>query len=194
MLQIVLIRPGSTDYDRQERIQGTLDIPLDKQGTSEVAQLVDELRDTGIETVYAPECQPAEQTARTVAKSLGVKFKKLDRMQNLDHGLWQGMLVEDVRQKQPKVYRLWQEHPETVCPPEGETLSKADSRIRTAVTKLVKRHKQGVIGLVVPEPLATLVRRFVRHDELGNLWKVSAEHGPWEILAVEPNEVLQHSS
>ena len=103
MLQIVLIRPGSTDYDRQERIQGTLDIPLDKQGTAEVAQLVDELKETGIETVYAPECQPAQQSARAVAKSLGVKFKKLDRMQNLDHGLWQGMLIKDVRQKQPKV-------------------------------------------------------------------------------------------
>ena len=38
MLQIVLIRPGSTDYDRQERIQGTLDIPLDKQGTAELTQ------------------------------------------------------------------------------------------------------------------------------------------------------------
>jgi len=194
MLQIVLIRPGSTDYDRQERIQGTLDIPLDKQGTSEVAQLVDELKETGIETVYAPECQPAEQTGRTVAKSLGVKFKKLDRMRNLDHGLWQGMLIEDVRQKQPKVYRLWHEQPETVCPPEGETLSEADARVRAAITKLVKRHKQGVIGLVLPEPLATLVRRFVRHDELGNLWKVSAEHGPWEILTIEPEEVLQHSS
>ena len=194
MLQIVLIRPGSTDYDRQSRIQGTLDIPLDKQGTAEVAQLADELKATGIETVYAPECQPAQQSARAVAKSLGVKFKKLDRMQNLDHGLWQGMLIEDVRQKQPKVYRLWQERPETVCPPEGETLSEADARVRAAVTKLVKRHKQGVIGLVVPEPLATLVRRFVRNDELGNLWKVTNGQGHWEILSIEPQEVLEHSS
>ena len=37
MVQIVLIRPGSTDYDEQGRIQGTLDIPLNEQGTREVA-------------------------------------------------------------------------------------------------------------------------------------------------------------
>lgn len=194
MLQIVLIRPGSTDYDRQQRIQGTLDIPLNEQGTAEVAQLVDELREKELEAVYAPECQPAEQTARAIAKTLQVKFKKLDRMQNLNHGLWQGMLVEDVRQKQPKVYRLWQEQPETVCPPEGETLSAAEDRVRAAMMKLLKRHKQGVIGLVVPEPLATLVRRFVRHDELGNLWKVGNGHGHWEVLSIEPQEVLEHSS
>ena len=36
MVQIVLIRPGSTDYDEQGRIQGTLDIPLNDQGADEV--------------------------------------------------------------------------------------------------------------------------------------------------------------
>ena len=28
MSQIVLIRPGSTEFDEQQRIQGTLDLPL----------------------------------------------------------------------------------------------------------------------------------------------------------------------
>ena len=54
-------------------------------------------------------------------------------MQNLNQGLWQGMLVEDVRHKQPKVYRQWQEQPENVCPPEGEMLEQADERVRAAM-------------------------------------------------------------
>ena len=194
MLQIVLIRPGSTDYDEQERIQGTLDIPLNEQGSSEVAQVIDQLRAKEIEAIYAPPCQPAEETGRAIAKRLGVKLKKLERMQNLDHGLWQGMRVKDVRRKQPKVYRQWQEQPQNVCPPEGEMLCHARQRIRTAMTKLLKRHKQGIIGLVLPEPLATLVRRFVQPGELGNLWKLSNGHGHWEVLEVEPEEVLAHSS
>ena len=53
MLRIVLIRPGSTDYDVQERIQGSLDIPLNEQGLAEVAATVEQLRDKGIETIYA---------------------------------------------------------------------------------------------------------------------------------------------
>ena len=44
---------GSTDYDVQERIQGSLDIPLNEQGISEAAQTAEQLRDQGIETVYA---------------------------------------------------------------------------------------------------------------------------------------------
>ena len=117
MLQVVLIRPGCTDYDAQQRIQGSLDIPLNEQGANEVTQTAAGLRDKGLETIYSPVSQPALQTAEMLAKILGVKCKKIDRLPNLNQGLWQGMLVDDVRHKQPKVYRQWQEQPENVCPP-----------------------------------------------------------------------------
>ena len=190
MLHIVLIRPGSTDYDVQQRIQGSLDIPLNEQGAAEVAETVEQLRDKGIETVYAPVSQPSMQTAQMIAKALGIKWKKVERLQSLNQGLWQGMPVEDVRHKQPKVYRQWQEQPENVCPPEGEMLSEADERVRAALVKLLKRHKEGVIGLVVPEPLLSLARRFITHGELGDLWKAPLGHGRFEVLAIAPEEVL----
>ena len=192
MLDIVLIRPGSTDYDVQGRIQGSLDIPLNEQGLAEVVQTVEQLRGKAVamEMIYAPATQPPLQTAAVIAKAFGIKLKKIERLQNLHQGLWQGMLVEDVRHKQPKVYRQWQEQPENVCPPEGEMLSAADDRVRTAVAKLLKRHKEGVIGLVLPEPLMSLARRFITHGELGDLWKAPNGHGRVEVLTVEPDEVL----
>ena len=58
MLQVVLIRPGCTDYDTQQRIQGSLDIPLNEQGANQVAQTAAALRDKGMETMYAPVSQP----------------------------------------------------------------------------------------------------------------------------------------
>ncbi len=189
MLRILLIRPGETDYDREERIQGTLDIPLNDEGVQEVARLVEQLAGHGIEVVYAPTSQPAKQTAEAIAKGLGVKYKRLERLQNVDHGLWQGMPIEEVRQKQPRVYKQWQEQPDNVCPPEGEMLSEADERVRPAMNRLLKKHREGAIALVVPEPLASLVRRFVNQTELGDLWKSVRSHGQWELLEVEPRKV-----
>ena len=189
MLRLVLIRPGSTDYDREGRIQGTLDIPLSAQGNQEVLQLVESLRPLGMETLYAAQAEPAWQTAELLADRLDVKLKKLDQLHNLDHGLWQGMLIDDVRRKQPKVYRQWQEQPETVCPPEGEMISQAEERLRTLLAKLAKRHKDGIVGIVVPEPMASLVRCFVKHEPVGDLWKASAERGRFEIIEFEPEKM-----
>ncbi len=190
MLKIALIRPGTTDYDVQERIQGTLDIPLNEQGLAEAAQAAEDLRDKGLEVIYAPPSEPAFRTAQTISETLDIKMRKLVRMQNLNQGLWQGMLVKDVRRKHPKVYRQWQEQPENVCPPEGEMLGAAEQRVRSAMMKLLKRHKEGMIGICVPEPLLSLVRRFIVHGELGDLWKPTNGHGRVEILQVEPEEVL----
>ena len=100
------------------------------------------------------------------------------------------MLVEEVRHKQPKVYRQWQEQPENVCPPDGEMLGEADDRVRTGVLKLLKRHKDGVVGLVLPEPLLSLARRFLTHEPLGDLWKAAAEHERWEVVSVDAEEFL----
>jgi broad specificity phosphatase PhoE len=190
MFQIVLIRPGSTDYDVQERIMGSLDIPLNEKGLAEAAETARQLCNKGIEIVFSPVPQPSLQTAQVIAKALGVKVKKIARLDNHNQGLWQGMLVDDVRHKQPKVYRQWQEQPEHVCPPEGEMLGDADERVRTALARLLKRRKEGVIGLVLPEPLLSLVRRFIARAPLGDLWKPANGHGRFEILDADPDEIL----
>ncbi len=190
MVRIVLIRPGITDYTQQRRIQGTLDVPLNEEGVAEVKALSDHLGALGIEVVYSPACDPAQQTAQTLADLLGVKHKKLERMKNLNLGLWQGMSVEEIRHKQPKVYRQWQEQPEIVCPPEGEMLAEADSRVRAAMSRLLKRHREGVIGVVLPEPLASLARRFLLRCELGDLWKAAGGHAAWEIVDADSKALV----
>jgi probable phosphoglycerate mutase len=166
-------------------VQGTLDIPLCEDGRQEVAAMIGQLRQQPITAVYSSPSQSARQTAEALAATLDLKVKTIDKLENLDHGLWQGMLVSDVKAKQPKVYRQWQEQPETVCPPQGETLSDAKERVQGALAKLMKKHKaEGLLALVVPEPLASVVRKVLRHDNWGDLWHCSDAAAKWELIDV----------
>jgi probable phosphoglycerate mutase len=182
MPQIVLIRPCSTDYDEQGRIQGTLDIPLNAQGSAVAQQLAEQLRPLNISLIYSSPCQSAWQTASAVGEVLDVKVKKVDSWQNVDHGLWQGMLVDDIRRKHPKVFRQWQDQPENVCPPEGETLGDALERARAALEKLVRKQKAGAIALVVPEPLAGIVRSLLVKEQMGECCKRKTSCGSFEVV------------
>jgi probable phosphoglycerate mutase len=185
MFQILLIRPGTTEYDQQGRVQGTLDIPLCEDGRQEVDAMVGQLRKQPISAVYSSPSQSAQQTAEALAATLDLKVKTVDKLENLDHGLWQGMLVSDVKAKQPKVYRQWQDQPETVCPPQGETLSDAKERVQGAIAKLMKKHKaEGLLALVVPEPLASVIRKVLRQDDWGDLWHCSEAAAKWELIDV----------
>jgi len=182
MLRIFLVRPGSTDFDEQGRIKGTLDIPLNANGTHQASRTATELVDAHIEIIYTSPCQSAIQTAETLSEYLDVRYKRLDALRNLDHGLWHGKLIEEVKQTQPKVYRLWQDHPEAVCPPEGETLASARGRVQKTLRRLLKKHKNGVIAVVVPEPLASILKSFLDQSELGDLWKSECDFGEWELI------------
>jgi len=185
MLSIYLIRPGSTDFDQQGRIKGTLDIPLNEEGVQQAIHAAAQLAEAGIEVVYSAPCQSALQTADTLAESLKAKVKRLDGLRNLDHGLWHGKLIEEVRQTQPKVYRICQERPETVCPPGGETLAAAKLRVQKELKRILRKHKQGVISIVASEPLASVVHCCLQKDELGDLWKSEGDFGVWEKIVIE---------
>jgi probable phosphoglycerate mutase len=190
MLRIVLIQPGATDFDEQGRIKGTLDIPLSENGTCQVARTVGELAGLNIEHIYAAPGQSTQQTAAALADSRGVKVKHLRNLKNLDHGLWHGKLIAEVKQTQPKVYRQWQEHPETVCPPGGETLESARKRVRDVLARLLKKHKSGVVALVVAEPLASLVRSYLEDTtDVGDLWKAECDCGGWELIEIQQEKV-----
>jgi broad specificity phosphatase PhoE len=189
MLRILLIRPGSTDLDEQGRIKGTLDIPLSQQGTEQVAKAVGELANLQIDVIYSGPALCCQQTATALAGQRRVKIKRIDGLHNLDHGLWHGKLIDEVRQTQPKVYRQWQETPELVCPPDGESFSAARKRAAAALVKLVKKHKDGVIAVVAPEPLASVCRSVLNETDLGDLWKAECDCGRWEVIDIESSRL-----
>lgn len=184
MINILLIRAGKTEYDCQNRLQGTLDLPLSEEGWQQVASLAEQLHEHSVEAIYSGPDQASQQTAELVAVGLQQKVKIKKNLHNMDLGLWQGMLVDDVKTKQPRVYKQWIEHPETVCPPDGESLPAAEERLQAALDKIEKKHKDGSVALVLAEPLASLLCHLVRNDDLGNLWQTCCKNRPaWEILA-----------
>lgn len=186
MKQLALIHAGTTEYAKQGRIQGTLDVPLSEDGRKQVAELASQLRELGATTIYSAPGQASRQTAELLAAELGLKVKTLEKLTNVDQGLWQGLLVDDVRTKQPKVFRQWLEHPETVCPPEGETIPRACQRVSESLSKLVKKQKPDTtIMLVAPDPLASVVRHVLTGAELGDLWHASDSAGRWEVFSLD---------
>lgn len=159
MSTIVLIRPGSTDYDEQSRLIGTLEMPMNEKGRDDVETLAEVLESRGIklQAVYTAPADPAGATARVIAASQGgIKLKEIDELRNVNQGLWQGLPESDVRKRYPKVFRTGREKPQAILPPEGETLGDACERLQKTLKKAIRKYD--VFALVVPDPMATVIR------------------------------------
>ncbi len=157
MTTVAVVRPGWTDFDEQQRIVGSLEIPLNQRGNEQLASLIARLTELApdLEAIVSGTRPPAHTTAAEMAAVLNVKLKESEELINLNEGLWQGLSVEEIRRKNSRVFKQWEEAPETVCPPEGEPWDEAVERVRAALKRPLKKYAR--LAIVASEPLATLV-------------------------------------
>ncbi|MCE2811595.1 MAG: histidine phosphatase family protein [Planctomycetota bacterium] len=182
MCQMLVVRPGATALDEQERMKGSLDIPLSEVGKQQVLKTVDQIAQFPISVIYCGPCESAIDTAKILAEKANCKWKVCQWLKNLHHGLWEGKCIEEIKRQQPKLYRQVQENPNLFNPPEGESLIQAQQRVGRQLQKLQKKHASEVIAVVIPEPLATLIATQLKSSTIGDFWKSECDTGSWELI------------
>ncbi len=199
MVSIALIQPGSTVFDDEGRIKGCLDFPLSTSGKDQVQRCSNELNEhltdsrqhKRIDTIYCSPCSSAQETASIIAGKFRSKVRIVECFTNLNLGLWQGRTIDELKRLQPTVYRQFQANPLTFCPPCGESMEKAASRIQRMLGKLVKKHHGETVGIIVPEPLASIVRHLLNQSDIGDPWKAEHDSANWEIISLnEPQAAM----
>ncbi|MDO4627688.1 MAG: histidine phosphatase family protein [Planctomycetia bacterium] len=184
IFRILIIRPGETLFDRQRHIQGNLNLHLTEVGQQEAIQLAEELNEENLNQIYTSPNISALETADRIANHLQIPRRILKGLRNQAHGLWEGMRVEEIQQHHPKIYRYGTNSPDAVHPPHGESLEDVKKRIHATIHWILKRHHSGTVGLVICEPLASIVQCYLKSEEAKNLWDYIGRHGLWEPVEI----------
>jgi broad specificity phosphatase PhoE len=180
MGRIILARSGMTEYDEDERIAGSLDMPLSAKGRAEAEDLARDLKSFEVEAVYAAAGEASLATARLIADEHDLKVKQLSELRNQNFGCWEGLRLEELRRMNPRVYKLWEENPCAVEPPNGEMVDEVRARAEKLVKPLLKKHDDAGFILVAPDPLRKLIRCWLKRTAADLPWETS---GPlWEAF------------
>ncbi len=181
--RVLLVRPGATEFDDQGRIKGSLDIPLSERGREQADFLARALADVHVKTIYTSPGESARETASRLAEGRrDVRVKVVDAFRNIDHGLWHGKLIDEVRRNHPRVYRQGQETPGDFCPPGGESVRNAKARVLKAVRKIVRKSGDEVVAIVIPDPMAAVVQSVLSGEEIRDFWKSETDSGRWDLI------------
>jgi broad specificity phosphatase PhoE len=181
--RVLLIRPGATDLDDQGRIKGSLDMPMSERGRQQVDLLTEQLGHFHVRTIFTAPSESARETAQQLARNRGdVRIKVVEGFRNLDHGLWHGKLIDEVRRNLPRVYRQGQDCPSDICPPGGESIRDAKARVIKAVRKVLRKSGNEVIVIVIPDPMAWIVESVLSGKELIDLWNAETDCARWDLI------------
>ena len=143
-LVVYVVRHGQTDWNREGRIQGGTDNPLNATGREQAAAMARTLADVRIDAVYSSSHQRARQTAAVLEGRASVVT--MDELRERFFGKFEGASDKD-----PAIVADWNKRRFTWddSMEGGESLESQSRRAMAALEKIRERHKDGGTVVIV---------------------------------------------
>jgi probable phosphoglycerate mutase len=157
-LRLLLVRHGETEWNRQKRFQGQRDIPLNAEGERQAQLAAAFLKHQPLHLAFSSPLKRPWHTAEAIlqdndaARTANLVLQPVDTLQEISHGLWEGLLDSEVEASFPGQLASWLTTPDKVQMPEGENLEQVWGRATHAwdyILKQVDAHDGDANALVV---------------------------------------------
>lgn len=139
MTLIYLVRHGETDWNRERRIQGSTDIPLNKTGRSQAARTADIFARASFDGVASSPLSRALETGSIIAVAVGIEaceIEVLDELAERRYGEAEGLDDRELRERFPGKTEV----------PGRESREQVAARVIPALIALAERHERGRRG------------------------------------------------
>ena len=148
--RIILVRHGETDWNRQGRFQGQIDIPLNQKGKDQAKAASKFLKNIIIQKAFSSSLSRPRETAQIILKEHpGIEITLKENLIEIGHGKWEGKLESEIKSDWPDLLKAWKSFPETVQMPEGENIQEVSTRSITGWIEICKELKNDETALVV---------------------------------------------
>jgi phosphoserine phosphatase len=129
-IRILLIRHGETEFNRNHRFQGRIDVPLNPEGVDQAQALARALKNERLAAIYSSPLRRAVETARLV-KSFhpSTPFFEEPGLIEMDLGEFDGIEGERWAEHYPDFRKRWLESPAALRMPGGESLQDVQNRV-----------------------------------------------------------------
>ncbi|HUH65921.1 MAG TPA: histidine phosphatase family protein [Syntrophales bacterium] len=144
-MKLILVRHGETLLNRENRVQGTTDIELSDRGRLQAEKLAQSLRAERIERIVSSPLKRAYETALAISRFHGAEIEAHTNLQELNHGDFENMTIEELREKHMAVLRQWASDPASVILPNGESLRDLQHRAWAVVHDIARDERDAVV-------------------------------------------------
>jgi alpha-ribazole phosphatase len=146
--QLMLIRHGETEWNRDRRIQGHTDIGLSERGREQASLLAERLAREPIRAIYSSDLARAYETAVPLAERLQLPVQTTPLLREVGFGAWEGLTISEVEAQWPEEYAAWRQDSVSHRPPNGEQIVELQERAMAVVAEIVAAHPGELVAVV----------------------------------------------
>lgn len=145
-----IIRHGETDWNKEKKLQGSIDIPLNDNGRKKAEIAKNALRNVDFGEIYSSPLMRAYETADIIRADRPVSIKTEEDITEISFGECEGIQYrKDTSDKESCIYNFFN-HPEKYIPPEkGETIASLRERTGRFIRKMADRKETGDMNVLV---------------------------------------------
>jgi broad specificity phosphatase PhoE len=149
LLRIYLVRHGETIWNRDGRLQGQTDMPLNEVGRQQADRLADRLSTEPVIAVWTSDLARARETAVIVAQRHGLEPHASALLRERFAGDWEGLTREEISAR-GEAPTLTANHQDTVYqgPPNAEPMEAVWDRLVAALAEMRGAYSEGTICVV----------------------------------------------
>ncbi len=138
MTELLFIRHGETDWNRQQRFQGQIDVPLNAAGHAQAQRLAQRLAGEPHDAFFTSDLTRARETAAPLAAAWGMAPLAVPGLREQSFGVLEGLDVPTIKARHADLWQRWLEQRADFLLPGGESLIQFHTRVLQAVRELAE--------------------------------------------------------
>ena len=186
MTELVLIRHGETDWNRELRWQGQTDVPLNPAGMRQARAAAESLRGTNLEAIYTSDLQRARQTAEAVAAATGAHVRQDRRLREIALGAWEGMSFDEIHRRDGEALDLFRGDPANHRAPRGESVPEVRRRVLACLQEILRAFPDGRVAVVSHGLALAVVKVLLLGLPLETVWQHEPANAAVEVYLSPP--------
>lgn len=159
---LILIRHGETDWNRELRFQGHVDVPLNDIGHEQARRLGLRLAGETVQHLISSDLMRAQQTAAPAAVQLELDIVTSAALREQHFGVVEGMRADEIQALHPRAWEHWLQFREDHAMPEGESAREFHGRIIAALGRIATQHAGQKLLVVTHGGVLDMVWRTAR--------------------------------
>ncbi len=160
--ELILIRHGETDWNRELRFQGHIDVPLNDMGHEQARRLGLRLAGEQVSHLISSDLMRAQQTAAPAARQLMLEVVTSAALREQNFGVVEGMRADEIQSLHPRAWEDWLQFREDHAMPEGESPRQFHARIIEALGGIALTHTGQAVLVVTHGGVLDMVWRTAR--------------------------------
>ncbi|MDM0043291.1 histidine phosphatase family protein [Variovorax dokdonensis] len=144
---LILIRHGETDWNRELRFQGHIDVPLNDIGHEQARRLGLRMAQESADHLVCSDLMRCQQTAAPTALQLSLPVRTTVSLREQSFGAVEGMRADEIQAQHPRAWEDWLKFQEDFSMPQGESPRQFHARVLDALRSIAHEH-QGLTVLV----------------------------------------------